>query len=300
MLSVVDPHRGGPAPPRAGLVSAAQLVADAVDSCAAMASCASVELRSLVTQEMPPVLADRDRLLQFDRFWQARRTAGTSAGLGLPIVRGIVEAHRGSAWVESGPGRGSTFSFTIPAATRIERTPDDSSVRPRIGDEEHGSGSVPDRRPDSPPSRPRPRVLLADDQEEILTAFERLLTPSCEVVGRVTQVDALVDAATRLRPDVIVIDLFTPQRHGVEACRRLKEVVPQAKIIVVSGIDDAMTRQKALLAGAAALIAKVRAAEELLPSIHEVGIERPGRPRDTPFFPHIRDCDGSPCPAPTS
>jgi PAS domain S-box-containing protein len=51
----------------------------------------------------------------FERFWQARK--GSGAGLGLPIVKGIVEAHRGHIWVESVAGRGTTIFFTIPIAT---------------------------------------------------------------------------------------------------------------------------------------------------------------------------------------
>jgi PAS domain S-box-containing protein len=52
----------------------------------------------------------------FDRFWQARKEERHGAGLGLPIVRGIIDAHRGRIWVESTPGEGSTFYFTVPAA----------------------------------------------------------------------------------------------------------------------------------------------------------------------------------------
>ena len=52
----------------------------------------------------------------FDKFWQAVKTDRRGAGLGLPIVKNIVEAHRGRIWAESPPGQGATFYFTLPAA----------------------------------------------------------------------------------------------------------------------------------------------------------------------------------------
>jgi len=63
----------------------------------------------------------------FERFWQARKASRHGAGLGLPIVKGIVEAHGGHVWVESTVGRGTTFYFTIPIAPsegwRLEPAP---------------------------------------------------------------------------------------------------------------------------------------------------------------------------------
>ena len=52
----------------------------------------------------------------FDNFWQARRNDHRGVGLGLAIAKGIVDAHGGRIWCDSAPGRGSTFSFTLPRA----------------------------------------------------------------------------------------------------------------------------------------------------------------------------------------
>jgi PAS domain S-box-containing protein len=63
-----------------------------------------------------PGLSERDLPHVFDRFWQARRVRRGGVGLGLPIAKGIVDAHGGRIWAESVPGVGTTFHFTIPVA----------------------------------------------------------------------------------------------------------------------------------------------------------------------------------------
>jgi signal transduction histidine kinase len=61
-------------------------------------------------------IAEADFEHIFDRFWQALKAKRRGAGLGLPIVKGLVQAHGGRVWVRSAIGKGSTFFFTIPIA----------------------------------------------------------------------------------------------------------------------------------------------------------------------------------------
>jgi len=76
------------------------------------------EVRFSVSDTGPGIAeSDRDRI--FEPYWQAPATAHLGTGLGLSIAKQIVEQHGGKIWVESTPGEGTTFVFTIP--TRINR-----------------------------------------------------------------------------------------------------------------------------------------------------------------------------------
>ena len=77
----------------------------------------------------------------------------------------------------------------------------------------------------------RPRVLLADDYPEMVTAIGRWLALDCEVVGSVADGGAVLEAARRLQPDVIVLDLNMPNVNGLEACRQITQANPEIKVI---------------------------------------------------------------------
>src|SRR5437868_3981632 len=113
----------------------------------------------------------------------------------------------------------------------------------------------------------RPRVLLADDYRDLLGAFERLLAPSCDVVAAVSDGDAMLEAMARLRPDVIVLDVFMPPTNGFEMCREVKQRSPATVVVMVSAGNDRDIRDQALDAGAAAFVSKGAAIDELLPAI---------------------------------
>ena len=112
-----------------------------------------------------------------------------------------------------------------------------------------------------------PRVLLADDFPELLTVIQQLLAEDCEVVGSVADGAALLEAAERLQPDLIVLDLNMPTVGGLEACRRITKANPRIKVILVTAQRDPVIMDAAVAAGAAAFIEKQAILEDLLPAI---------------------------------
>jgi PAS domain S-box-containing protein len=73
-------------------------------------------------------IAEADFEHIFDRFWQVPKAKRRGAGLGLPIVKGLVQAHGGSVWVQSTVGKGSTFFFTIPMAAQAGGVREDNEI----------------------------------------------------------------------------------------------------------------------------------------------------------------------------
>ena len=113
----------------------------------------------------------------------------------------------------------------------------------------------------------RPRVLVADDHPEMTKAICRLLAIDCEVVGTFADGRAVVEAAQRLQPDVIVIDLNLPTISGFEACRQITQLNPAAKVIVFTAMDDPSLRQRSVEVGAAAFVCKVSSDDDLLSTV---------------------------------
>ena len=73
-------------------------------------------------------------------------------------------------------------------------------------------------------------MLLADDHQLLLEAFKKLLEEECEIVEMVTDGRALLEAAPRLKPDVVVLDISMPLLNGLEAGLRLKQMMRRLRI----------------------------------------------------------------------
>src|SRR5271155_902574 len=109
----------------------------------------------------------------------------------------------------------------------------------------------------------RPRVLLADDHLMLVDALKGLLEPQYEVVGSVTDGRALLEAAEKLRPDIIVVDIAMPRLNGLDAARQLKKSMPRVKLIFMTMNEDPYMVGEAFRAGASAFLLKQAAGLEL-------------------------------------
>ncbi len=111
------------------------------------------------------------------------------------------------------------------------------------------------------------RVLLADDHNLLLQAFEKLLQPDYDVVGTVGDGRALLRSAQELKPDVVVLDIAMPQLNGLIAAERLKKEMPSVKFIFLTVNEDADIASEALRIGASGYLLKNSAASELFSAI---------------------------------
>lgn len=108
----------------------------------------------------------------------------------------------------------------------------------------------------------RPRVVLADDHELLLDAFVRLLEPKCDVVGTAINGRQLIERASRLKPDIIMLDVHMPLLNGIDTGQRLKHVLPFAKLVFLTADEDPDICVQAMNSGASGYLLKVSTAEE--------------------------------------
>jgi DNA-binding NarL/FixJ family response regulator len=120
----------------------------------------------------------------------------------------------------------------------------------------------------------RPRLLIADDHTLVVEGFRRLLEHDFDIVGEVEDGRALLTAAERLKPDVILLDIAMPLLNGIDAARQLKRSLPAARLLFITLHSDPDYVREAFRAGARGYILKRSAASELITAIHEVMKDR--------------------------
>src|SRR5687767_8755559 len=112
------------------------------------------------------------------------------------------------------------------------------------------------------------RLVLADDHKETAALLRGLLEPEFDVIAQVEDGLALVSAAARLSPDVIVSDVTMPGLDGISAAVAILRHNPAARIVLVTVHGDPMLVEQGFKAGALGYVLKGAAAEELVPAVH--------------------------------
>ena len=115
----------------------------------------------------------------------------------------------------------------------------------------------------------KPRILLADDHRLIAEGLRSLLEPEFELVGIVEDGRALLAAAEKLRPDVIITDISMPLLNGIEAVRQIKKTDKAVKVIFLTMHPDVTYAVSALEAGALGYVLKHSAPSELTTAVRE-------------------------------
>ena len=116
----------------------------------------------------------------------------------------------------------------------------------------------------------RTRVILADDHKLILDALKHLIEPEFQVVGTFGDGHALVEGAPELKPQVIVLDVGMPTMNGISAGQRLKQLMPNVKLVYLTMNQDPDLAAEAFRLGAKGYLLKSSAGSELVDALRAV------------------------------
>jgi signal transduction histidine kinase/CheY-like chemotaxis protein len=213
----------------------------------------------------------------FDRFRQADSSATRTAkglGLGLSIVKHLVEQHGGSVHVTSpGEGQGATFSLQIPLTVVHRKTTHDERIHPK------GIGGIATDFKRSDLSGVT--VLVIDDQADARDLIQRVLAEcDAKVITAGTAAEALRAVETE-RPDVLVSDIGMPGVDGYELLRRVRALGParggRVPAIALTAFARSEDRTRALRAGFLVHVSKPVEPAELIATVASV-VGRTGEP----------------------
>ena len=121
----------------------------------------------------------------------------------------------------------------------------------------------------------RTRILLADDNEELLAELCHELGEEFEIVGTVTNGQDAVNAALRLDPDVVVLDMSMPILNGIQASSQICQKHARSKVLFLTIHESDEYVAAAFSSGASGYVTKRRIASDLVRAIQEVCMGNP-------------------------
>lgn len=119
----------------------------------------------------------------------------------------------------------------------------------------------------------RIKVLIVDDHEVVRLGLSTLLSrqQELEIVGEAGTTREAVEKARALSPDVVIMDIRMPDKSGIEACRKIREIDPKIKVIMLTSYADEEALFASILAGASGYVLKEIGCRALVEAIITVG-----------------------------
>ena len=112
-----------------------------------------------------------------------------------------------------------------------------------------------------------PRILLADDQEEMLQTLVEMLEGEFQIVGTAGNGMRVLELTLRLAPDIVVLDISMPVLNGFQAALRLKEQCSAARVVFLTAHEDTDLVEAGMSAGALGYVVKSCLATDLVPAL---------------------------------
>jgi PAS domain S-box-containing protein len=193
----------------------------------------------------------------FDRFWQVdstvtREFGGT--GLGLSISKAYAELMGGRIWLDSEPGKGSVFHFTVPYVPVTKTNPGDSDEKVNLIEE----------------SLSKKVILIAEDELNNFLLIREYLSSSMFTVIRVENgLDAVNMCKNRSDIEIILMDVKMPVMDGIEATRQIKIMKPEIPVIAVTAYSYDTDRKRLLESGFDEFLPKPLKQDALLKIINQ-------------------------------
>jgi DNA-binding NarL/FixJ family response regulator len=119
------------------------------------------------------------------------------------------------------------------------------------------------------------RVVLADDLSPVLSTVTKLLARSFEIVATASDGHGALDAALKLEPDLLVLDISMPGMSGIEVARELKRRGNNTKIVFLTVHEDSDILATCLTVGGLGYVVKVLMETDLIPAMNEALLGRP-------------------------
>ena len=215
------------------------------------------------------VVQDEGVGFDVDAVTTAAETAGEilSSKFGLLSIRERMRSLGGWLNIESTLGQGTTATIALPLTTEMEEAQGSSPTQLRESA----------RQTHSDVASTKIRTLLVDDHAMVRQGLRTLLEgyAGIEVIGEAVDGEEAVVSVERLQPSVVVMDINMPKMNGIEATRQIKQRYPEITVIGLSVQASAENHAAMTKAGAAMLLTKEAAVEQLYQAIQNVHIKKP-------------------------